>query len=172
MAVTLLYECSRNLGAGFLAGLCLVAVAGLCEVALASGTGHHHGVESDGHMTAMHQVKVRIPEEYRVMDRTPVTPTKPSLAKGREIFLKQCAACHGQGGKGDGPAAAGLSTPPANFLDFKHSAIYGPGEKFWLIGNGSPETGMPGFASQLVPLDRWHLVNYILSLQGSSDKKK
>jgi hypothetical protein len=37
-------------------------------------------------------------------------------------------------------AAYVLKTPPANFLDHKHSAIYGPGEKYWIIGNG---TGKP-----------------------------
>lgn len=152
--------------------LALVLLLGSRTAAFAHGTEHRHVEQPTGHMEAMYQVKAQIPEEYRVMDRTPVTPTKQSLAKGKELFLKQCAACHGQGGKGDGPAAAGLSTPPANFLDLEHSAIYGPGEKFWLIGNGSPATGMPGFASQLVPLDRWHLVNYILSLQGSSGKKQ
>lgn len=152
--------------------LFLMSSVGLEGFALAHGVEHRHVEKPAGHMEAMYQVKAQIPEEYRVMDRTPVTPTKQSLAKGQALFLKQCAACHGQGGKGDGPAAAGLSTPPANFLDLEHSAIYGPGEKFWLIGNGSPATGMPGFASQLVPLDRWHLVNYIVSLQGSSGKGK
>jgi mono/diheme cytochrome c family protein len=152
--------------------LALVLLLGSRTAAFAHGEEHRHVEKPAGHMEAMYQVKAQIPEEYRVMDRTPVTPTKQSLAKGQELFLKQCAACHGQGGKGDGPAAAGLSTPPANFLDLEHSAIYGPGEKFWLIGNGSPATGMPGFASQLVPLDRWHLVNYIVSLQGASGKKK
>jgi mono/diheme cytochrome c family protein len=147
------------------AALAVVLLFGSRTTVLAHGEEHRHAEKPAGHMEAMYQVKAQIPEEYRVMDRTPVTPTKQSLAKGKELFLKQCAACHGQSGKGDGPAAAGLSTPPANFLELEHSAIYGPGEKFWLIGNGSPATGMPGFASQLVPLDRWHLVNYIYKLQ-------
>jgi mono/diheme cytochrome c family protein len=31
---------------------------------------------------------------------------------GRETYLAHCAACHGRGGKGDGPVAAVLKTPP------------------------------------------------------------
>jgi len=34
--------------------------------------------------------------------------------KGPDLFRAHCAACHGAGGKGDGPAAAALKTKPAN----------------------------------------------------------
>jgi mono/diheme cytochrome c family protein len=37
----------------------------------------------------------------------------PSLS-GRDSFDRYCAACHGAGGRGDGPAAATLKTPPAD----------------------------------------------------------
>ena len=149
----------------------LAGPAGMKGVAWAQGMEHGAG-KADAHMEAMHRLKEKIPEEYRVMDRTPVAPTQQSLARGKELYLKHCAACHGKGGKGDGPAAAGMNPPPANFLDLDHSATYGPGEKYWLIGNGSPETGMPGFAAQLGTLDRWHLVNHILSLQKPAGKKE
>lgn len=33
---------------------------------------------------------------------------------GKAAFMSQCAACHGDGGAGNGPAAAGLTPPPAN----------------------------------------------------------
>lgn len=35
-----------------------------------------------------------------------------SAAFGKEMFKAYCAPCHGQSGKGDGPAAAALKTPP------------------------------------------------------------
>jgi len=116
------------------------------------------------HMKAMMRVKEKIPKEYQIMDRTPVTPTPRSLARGEEVFFKNCAVCHGEKGDGLGPAAAGMDPAPANFLDLDHSATYGPGEKYWLIGNGSEATGMPAFP-QLSPADRWHAVNHILFLQ-------
>jgi mono/diheme cytochrome c family protein len=38
----------------------------------------------------------------------------PQLAWGKEIFLTRCASCHGEDGKGDGPAAAALKIPPSD----------------------------------------------------------
>lgn len=119
------------------------------------------------HMKEMYALKDRIPEEYRIMERTPILPDEKSLRQGRHLFEQNCAVCHGKAGDGRGPAAAAMQTTPANFLDKKHSALYGPGEKYWIIGNGSGKTGMPGFP-QLGPLVRWHLVNYILYLQQNA----
>lgn len=116
------------------------------------------------HMKAMYALKEKVLEEYRIMERTPIIPTDQSLAQGRESFKQHCAVCHGIGGRGEGAAAKGLPTQPANFLDLKHSAVYGPGEKFWIIGNGSGATGMPPFP-QIDVKTRWDLVNYIYSLQ-------
>lgn len=33
---------------------------------------------------------------------------------GREAFLRHCASCHGEGGKGDGPLASELTAAPAD----------------------------------------------------------
>jgi mono/diheme cytochrome c family protein len=39
----------------------------------------------------------------------------PVLAElGEDVYLRYCAACHGEGGQGDGPAAGELRTPPAD----------------------------------------------------------
>lgn len=138
---------------------------------LATGSGHrHNGEEMSEHMHSMMAVKESVPDEYQIMERTPIFPSEESLQQGSELFLQNCSACHGEDGKGKGPAAAALKIPPANFLDIKHSAIYGPGDKFWIIGHGTERTGMPAFA-HLTPIDRWHLVNYILQLQQGFEKE-
>jgi mono/diheme cytochrome c family protein len=33
---------------------------------------------------------------------------------GRDLYLRHCASCHGQAGRGDGPLAASLKRPPAD----------------------------------------------------------
>jgi mono/diheme cytochrome c family protein len=44
--------------------------------------------------------------------KTTVTATSP--ASGKAMFMQYCAACHGQDGKGGGPAAAALKAAPAD----------------------------------------------------------
>jgi len=47
--------------------------------------------------------------------KTKSVPAKPtSAASGQEMYREYCASCHGLTGKGDGPAAPALKTPPAN----------------------------------------------------------
>jgi mono/diheme cytochrome c family protein len=38
----------------------------------------------------------------------------PGVAAGHMLFETYCASCHGSGGKGDGPVAPVLMTPPAD----------------------------------------------------------
>lgn len=144
--------------------------------ALADGKIAHdhpaHLTHHDAHMQAMMREKERIPAEFRIMDRTPVTPTATSLARGKMLYEKHCSVCHGEEGWGDGPAAASLEPRPASFLDLEHSNLYSPGEKYWIIGNGTKETGMPGFGHLLAPDERWDLVNHILSMQEKATGKK
>ena len=40
-----------------------------------------------------------------------------SAASGKEMFVNYCAACHGNTGMGDGPAAAALKVGPANLTE-------------------------------------------------------
>jgi len=147
----------------------LVAILAILLMAAPQGFAHekehhHEGGMMSEHMQAMMAVKQEIPEEYRIMDRTPVQPDEESLRRGSELYLQNCSVCHGEKGDGKGPASAGLKISPANFLDLEHSATYSPGEKFWLIGHGNSKTGMPAF-SHLSPVERWHLVNHIVHLQ-------
>ena len=46
------------------------------------------------------------------IQHVPIQPT--SAASGKEMFNSYCASCHGTEGKGNGPAASALKTPPAD----------------------------------------------------------
>ena len=44
----------------------------------------------------------------------PAAPTTDPITTGKTIFMDNCAACHGDKGRGDGPAAKALTTRPAD----------------------------------------------------------
>ena len=97
------------------------------------------------------------PEEAKKM-KNPVKATKASIQKGKEIYEKTCALCHGAKGDGKGPAGAGLNPKPTNFME-SHGEKMTDGEHFWKITTGKGP--MPSYEKQLTVEERWHLVNYI-----------
>jgi hypothetical protein len=53
------------------------------------------------------------------------SPDAAAVARGRVTYNQYCASCHGQNGKGDGPAAARTgSTPPDLTLMEKRFSIF------------------------------------------------
>jgi len=52
-----------------------------------------------------------------------------SVASGKETFLKYCASCHGEDGKGNGPGAMALKPPPSDLttLSVRHECKYPAG---------------------------------------------
>jgi mono/diheme cytochrome c family protein len=73
----------------------------------------------------------------------PLTPTSP--ASGQEMFATYCAVCHGPDGKGNGPAAPALKTPPANLarLAASHDGIF-PEDRVSGILSGKVELNAHG----------------------------
>ena len=51
----------------------------------------------------------------------PAAATAGDAAAGKAPFVANCASCHGEGGKGDGPVGAALNPAPRDFTkgDFK-----------------------------------------------------
>lgn len=85
-----------------------------------------------------------------------------SVAKGRQLFMQNCAECHGNDARGDGPLAKQLDPPPANLID--HVPQHDDQQLLDWIANGIPTTAMPGFSSKLNPADRQAVLNYLRDL--------
>ena len=74
--------------------------------------------------------------------------------------------CHGEEGKGDGPIAGKIPTPPA--YRSERVLAFPPGRIFHIITKGG--TRMPSYAAQLAADERWMVVTYVRnSLQGLND---
>jgi len=116
-----------------------------------------------GGMMARHMAP--IPNEYASLS-DPIDATEESLARGGELFTTYCASCHGDGGMGDGPAAATLDPAPVAIAHT--SQMLGDDYLFWRItegGQGAPfNSAMPAWKSVLSEQDRWDIINYVRAL--------
>ena len=96
-------------------------------------------------------------------ERNPFLPNSDSLAVGSEVYSSSCATCHGQGGRGDGPAAAGLDPPPADLI--VHVPLHSDRALFDFIRDGIEGTAMVGLGDRYTDEQIWHVVNYIKILE-------
>ena len=93
--------------------------------------------------------------------RNPIPADAASLARGEAIYNDAgCAACHGDTGRGDGPAGLRLVPRPADFR-VHMAAGHTDGQLFYWVGYGVPGTAMPAFRDTLGDEDRWHVINYL-----------
>ena len=95
--------------------------------------------------------------------QSPFPPTPESLASGAAAYTQICQACHGEGGRGDGPAGAALDPPPADLV--VHVPLHPEADLFRFIRDGIPGTGMAPLGGQLSEERIWHVVNYIRTLE-------
>jgi copper transport protein len=94
--------------------------------------------------------------------RNPIPRSAESIARGRQLFAKDCAVCHGPEGRGDGVAAAALPQRPDDLSRIAPSPIFPDGVVAYRIINGVKM--MPAFKSTLSENEIWDLLNFIRSL--------
>jgi high-affinity iron transporter len=87
----------------------------------------------------------------------------PPLKRASALYAKNCAACHGDHGKGDGPAANGLEPAPSNFHDLDRMAQRSAYGLYNTITLGVAGTSMPPF-KQLSEDERWALAFHVANL--------
>lgn len=99
-----------------------------------------------------------VPADFAMAN--PLARSADVVNVGANLFDTYCATCHGQGGDGKGPASAGMSPPPAAFID----PVYREAEDaylFWRISEGVPGTPMPPWNALLDEEEMWALVHYL-----------
>ena len=65
----------------------------------------------------------------------------PEIAAGRDLYAANCATCHGEGARGDGPLATSLPVPPPSILE--HLGHHTGAQLLGLIRNGVPPAMPP-----------------------------
>ncbi len=93
----------------------------------------------------------------------PVAANTEVLRAAHNEFRTRCAVCHGEGGKGDGTFGTHMY-PRAADLTAARTQSKSDGALFWLVQNGIPHTGMPGWKDVIPDEGIWQLVRYLRQL--------
>lgn len=103
--------------------------------------------------------------------------TPQSVEAGRKIYeLMQCAKCHGDKGRGDGPSAETLKDDQGRAIrpyDFTRgpSSLKGgraPADVYRTFMTGLDGTPMPSYLDSLSAEQGWQLVHYVQSLSSAA----
>lgn len=101
-----------------------------------------------------------VPPQFKSL-KNPLTLSESNLNAARQIYMDECAQCHGDRGKGDGPEARSHYPLPADLADPKLLANTPDGEIFYQISEG--RRPMPSFKRRLTEDERWQLVLLVRS---------
>jgi len=120
-----------------------------------------------GHSMQRHRQAMMggLPPAYRRL-RNPYPADARVLSVGEDLYQANCAACHGERGLGDGPAAATLSPRPANLRWMARMPMASDGYLMWTISEGGAAFGsaMPAFKDSLSEEARWRIIRYLRTL--------
>lgn len=118
-------------------------------------------MSASGYRRTVQNETARLTAEEARKLKSPVAFSKESIARGRELFARNCTACHGNDGKSQVDVVA-------NATDLTEPKMWrsgtAEGEIFRSIRDGAGDS-MPSFKAQFRKEEElWHLVNFIRSL--------
>lgn len=109
-------------------------------------------------------VPPQVPEELM---RASVSTGDP-IAAGKVLYLSACVPCHGEGGKGDGPASVPLDPKPRNLTEPGYVAKLSDRHLFELISRGgiavNKSVQMPAFPLQSQDIN--NIIAYVRMLSS------
>jgi mono/diheme cytochrome c family protein len=114
--------------------------------------------------TVLVSALVLMPWASRAQEKpTPAVPT--DVASGKQTYMDYCAACHGADGRGHGPTASALKTPPANLrtLAIRHDGKFPEDYVARVVRSGDPS--FSGHGSSDMPI--W---GPVFSMQENGDE--
>jgi mono/diheme cytochrome c family protein len=100
----------------------------------------------------------------RLLHQRPIATDAGAESRGRALFAKHCACCHGPSGRGDGSAGRDLDPQPSDLAQ-PEVLEKSDAQLFRQITRG--RRPMPSF-NKLSEEDRWHIIQYIRTLARHS----
>jgi mono/diheme cytochrome c family protein/cbb3-type cytochrome oxidase subunit 1 len=100
------------------------------------------------------------PGKGQPVQESPVGLTQPEAKKARDLYLKNCQACHGADGDGNAIAVSSVLPAPTAFRRLRPTEAYA----IDVINNGVPGTAMTPWREKLSEEDRLLLARYVRSL--------
>ena len=101
--------------------------------------------------------------------KEPWVSTPEIVTYGAKVFKTNCAMCHGNEGKGDGPSAGGMNPKPRNLVEGKWTQGEGIIAHYNVLLNGIKGGSMASFA-HLKSYDRWALLHFVESITQNKSK--
>ena len=96
----------------------------------------------------------------KLVTASPLDPAnqEKDLARGKDLYNKTCAACHGTAGDGQGPiVVSGAYSGVPKYADRQITV----GSVHYVLTNG--RNSMGSYAGQLKPGDRWRVSMYVMN---------
>ena len=124
---------------------CRATPPGRLETALVSGVKRHITIGGSG-------------------DENPVPANESSVARGLDLFSRDCIACHGLDGQNTGVPFADTMSPPVPLLVSHEVQAYTDGQLKWIVENGVFPSGMPAWKGILDDDEMWAIVVYLRHL--------
>lgn len=84
--------------------------------------------------------------------------------QGKHLYETFCSACHGAGGKGDGPVSEDFPKPP----DLTISLYRQRSDSFIFHRITFGTAIMPAYGHMTDPAERWQIIYYLRTLQGET----
>jgi|SRR5580658_10007296 mono/diheme cytochrome c family protein len=108
------------------------------------------------------------PAQSMANPKNPVKPTAESQTKAKQLYVRDCAMCHGDNGNGKTDLATSMSLTLADWTDPKSLQNHDDGELFNVIRNGKGDKMPPEGDGRAKDDAVWNLVIYIRNFSKGS----
>lgn len=93
-------------------------------------------------------------------------------AETATLYAKNCAACHGETGRGDGPVADMTAKEPVAFTDLERMFAARSDVLYAKIRRGGMGTDMPNFGTLFTAEETWNLVDLLWTFAFATEETK